>query len=126
VIRAGAFLGVILAAAVLAAPAATPATSAVVPCSPVNGFTIYASGVTCPTAKKHVRALSARPFRAVRVTIRNVPGWLCVTKYSRRTKRQVAGSCLKLGTTTTGFGWTKGGATVPLPPGVQQPPPPAP
>jgi hypothetical protein len=38
----------------------------------------------------------------------------------------VAGSCLKVGTTTTGFGWTKGGATVPLPPGVQQPPPPAP
>jgi hypothetical protein len=116
----------VLASAALAAAAAGPATSAIVPCSAVNGFTIYASGVTCPTAKKHVRALSARPFRAVRVTIRNVPGWLCVATYNRRTKRQTAGSCLKLGTTTTGFGWTKGGATVPLPPGVQQPPPPAP
>ena len=32
-----------------------------------------------------------------------------------------AGSCLKQGTTGTGLGWTKGGATVPLPPGVTGP-----
>jgi hypothetical protein len=124
----GARIGVaaLLAIAALAGASGGTASSTVTPCSPVNGFAIYANGVGCPTAKKHVRAISARPFRAALVTIRNVPGWLCVARYNRRTKLQVAGSCLKVGTTATGFGWTKGGARVPLPPGAQQPPPPPP
>jgi hypothetical protein len=119
-------VGALLAAAVLAVAPSGLARSAVTACSRVNGFAIYANGVTCPTAKKQVRTISARPFRAVLVTIRNVPGWLCVARYNRRTKLQVAGSCLKVGTTATGFGWTKGGATVPIPPGAQQPAPPPP
>ena len=119
-------VGALVATATLAGASSAWASSTVTACSPVNGFAIYANAVGCPTAKKHVRALSARPFRAVLVTIRNVPGWLCVARYNRRTKRQVAGSCLKVGTTATGFGWTKGGATGPLPPGAQQPPAPTP
>jgi hypothetical protein len=109
--------GAVLASGAVAAPAVTP-------CSSVNGFAIYANGVTCPTAKKLVRLISERPFRAPRVTIRNIPGWLCVTSSSRRTKKNLAGSCLRLGTTATGFGWTKGGAIVPIPPGATVPPPP--
>jgi hypothetical protein len=127
-VRLGALIAVggLLAAMTLAGASVAPAGSTIATCSTVSGFAIYANGVTCPTAKKHVRALSARPFRAVLVTIRNVPGWLCVARYNRRTKRQMAGSCLKVGTTATGFGWTRGGATVPLPPGAQQPAPPPP
>jgi hypothetical protein len=112
-------LGAILAPSAAAAPAVTA-------CNAVNGFAIYANGVTCPTAKKLVKAISARPYRGPKVTIRNVAGWLCVASYSRKTKKQLAGSCLRLGTTATGFGWTKGGAVVPIPPGASVPPPPPP
>jgi hypothetical protein len=117
-----AVVAVLLLGAILAPGAA--AAPAVVPCNAVKGFAIYANGVRCPTAKKLVRSISGRPFRAPKVTIRNVAGWLCVASYSRRTKKQVAGSCLRVGTVATGFGWTKGGAIVPLPPGVTAPPPP--
>ena len=98
---------------------------AVVSCPAVLGYAVYANGVTCPTARKLVRTISARPYRAPKVTIRTLPGWLCVASYSKRMRTQLAGSCLKTGTVATGFGWTKGGATVPLPPGVSQPPPPS-
>ena len=97
----------------------------VVSCPAVLGYAVYANGVTCPTARKLVRTISARPYRAPKVTIRTLPGWLCVASYSKRMRTQLAGSCLKTGTVATGFGWTKGGATVPRPPGVSQPPPPS-
>jgi hypothetical protein len=107
------------AAAVLAAPAA--ARTPVLTCGLHRGFVVYANGVTCPTAKKIVRRIDEMTYRAPKVTIRSIPGYICVATYKKTTKRMKAGSCLKLGTQATGFGWTKDGATVPLPPGASAP-----
>ena len=105
-------------AVALAAAAAAGAASSVVTCGLHRGFMVYASSVTCPTAKKIVRRIDELPYRAPKVTIRSIQGYVCVATYKKTTKRMKAGSCLKLGTQTTGFGWTKDGATVPLPPGA--------
>lgn len=86
-----------------------------------SGHTVYANLVRCPTAKKSVSKIGTLRYRKPKVTVTAVPGYLCVVTYSRKTKKMTAGSCLKRGTTATGFGWTKGGATVPLPPGAGGP-----
>ena len=104
------------AAAALAAPSS--ASRSVVTCGLHRGFLVYANGVTCPTAKKIVRRIDEMRYRAPKVTIRSIPGYICVATYRKATKTMKAGSCLKLGTQATGFGWTKDGAQVPLPPGA--------
>ena len=104
--------------AALAVAAAAGAASSVVTCGLHRGFVVYAQGVTCPTAKKLVRRIDELPYRAPKVTIRSISGYVCVATYKKATKKMKAGSCLKLGTQATGFGWTKDGATVPLPPGA--------
>lgn len=85
------------------------------------GYLVYANGVTCPTAKKLVTKIGRLRYRKPKVTITGVRGYLCVATYNKRTKKMKAGSCLRRNTAGTGFGWTKGGAQVPLPPGVQAP-----
>lgn len=87
-------------------------------CPPVQGYVVYAQSVTCGTARTNVKKLLALPFTRVRVTIRTVPNYLCVATYGKKTRKQRAGSCLKTGSVATGFGWTRNGAVVPLPPGV--------
>ena len=104
--------------AALAVTAAAGAASSVVTCGQHRGFAVYAQGVTCPTAKKIVRRIDELPYRAPKVTIRSIPGYVCVATYKKTTRKMKAGSCLKLGTQATGLGWTKDGATVPLPPGA--------
>ena len=100
------------------APSGGAATS-VNACSKTrSGYLVYANGVTCPTAKTIVAKIERLRYRRPKVTVTSIPRYLCVVTYSRRTKKMTAGSCLKRGTTGTGFGWTKGGATVPLPPGA--------
>ncbi|MDH4178055.1 MAG: hypothetical protein OEW31_05745 [Thermoleophilia bacterium] len=116
----------VLAVAVAAAAAwlAQPggASSAVITCGTTRaGYLVYANGVTCPTAKKLVTKIGTLRYRKPKVTITGVPGYLCVATYNKRTKKMKAGSCLRRKTVATGFGWTKGGAQVPLPPGVQPP-----
>jgi hypothetical protein len=108
----------VVGAVALGATAAAGAATSVVTCGLHRGFVVYAQGVTCPTAKKIVRRIDELPYRALKVTIRSIPGYVCVATYKKTTKRMKAGSCLKLGTQATGFGWTKDGATVPLPPGA--------
>jgi hypothetical protein len=112
--------GILAAAATAAAVSAghAGATPAVAQCNAVQGYVVYANGLTCPTAKTIVKKLLAMPYRSVKVTIRSMPAYVCVATYGKRTRTMKAGSCLKLGTQATGFGWTKNGATVPLPPGV--------
>jgi hypothetical protein len=120
-------VGLLVLAGALGAGARDAAgAGAVTVCPQVLGYALYANGVGCPTAKKLVRQISARPYRAPKATIRNIPGWVCVASYSRKTRKQLAGSCLRRGTVATGFGWTRNGATVPLPPGASPPPPPPP
>jgi hypothetical protein len=116
-VRTAATLVVAIAVA-LAGAAATRASVTVTMCGLHRGFVVYVNGVTCPTAKKIVRRIDEMRYRAPKVTIRSIAGYLCVATYNKKTKRMKAGSCLKLGTTGTGFGWTKGGAPVPLPPGA--------
>jgi hypothetical protein len=101
----------------VAAPLST-AAPAVVTCGVHHGFVVYVQGVTCPTAKRNITKLEALAYKAPKVTIRSLPGWVCAASYKKATKKLVAGSCLKVGTQATGFGFTKGGAQVPLPPGV--------
>ena len=112
--------GVLIAAVLMAAPAATTAQAgtAVQMCGLHRGFVVYASGVTCPTAKKIVRRIDELAYKAPRLTIHSIAGYICVATYNKRAKRMKAGSCLKLGTQATGFGWTRDGAVVPLPPGA--------
>jgi hypothetical protein len=119
--RASTRLLVVLAATlgVAAAFAALSAgQGAVVMCGMHRGFVVYANGVSCPTAKKIVRRIDEMRYRAPKVTIRSIPGYLCVATYKKTAKTMKAGSCLKIGTQATGFGWTKDGAQVPLPPGA--------
>jgi len=111
-------VAIVVGAVALVAAAAAGAASSVVTCGLHRGFVVYAQDVTCPTAKKIVRRIDELPYRAPKVTIRSIPGYVCVTTYKKTTKKMKAGSCLKLGTQATGFGWTKDGATVPLPPGA--------
>ncbi len=85
------------------------------------GYLVYANGVGCPTAKKIVTKIGKLRYRKPKVTITGIRGYICVATYNKRTKKMKAGSCLKRKTAATGFGWTKGGAQVPLPPGVQAP-----
>jgi len=85
------------------------------------GYLVYANGVRCPTSKKIVTKIGKLRFRKPKVTITGIRGYICVVTYNKRTKKMKAGSCLKRNTVATGFGWTKGGAQVPLPPGVQAP-----
>ena len=108
-------LGLVGAATVTAPVAARPSVQM---CGLHRGFTVYAKGVTCPTAKKIVRRIDELRYRAPKVTIRAIPGYICAATYKQTTKTMKAGSCLKLGTQATGFGWTKDGAQVPLPPGA--------
>jgi hypothetical protein len=107
-----------VAALALACAGTAVAASSVTTCGLHRGFTVYANGVTCPTAKKIVRRIDELRYRAPKVTIRIVPGYVCVATYKKVTKKMKAGSCLKLGTTGVGFGWTRDGAVVPLPPGA--------
>lgn len=107
-----------VAATCLVGAAAARAGTAVVTCGLHRGFTVYANGVTCPTAKKVVRRIDEMPYRSPKVTIRSIPGYICVAAYKKTTRKMKAGSCLRLGTQASGFGWTKDGATVPLPPGA--------
>jgi hypothetical protein len=109
-------LAAVAAALLLAAPASSRST--VLACGMHRGFVVYANGVTCPTAKRIVRRIDELPYRAVKVTVRTIPGYVCVATYKKATRTMKAGSCLKRGTQATGFGWTKDGATVPLPPGA--------
>ncbi len=111
-------VAIVVGLAALAVVAAADAASSVVTCGLHRGFVVYAQDVTCPTAKRIVRRIDELPYRAPKVTIRSIPSYLCVATYKKTTKRMKAGSCLKLGTQTTGFGWTKDGAIVPLPPGA--------
>jgi hypothetical protein len=98
------------------------AASGVVTCGKTKaGYLVYANGVTCPTAKKLVTKIGRLRYRKPKVTIAGVRGYLCVATYNKRTKKMKAGSCLRRNTAGTGFGWTKGGAQVPLPPGAQAP-----
>jgi hypothetical protein len=116
-LRIGSMLA-IATAALGAGAAPAGASAAVTQCNPVQGYVVYANGVTCPTAKSIVRKLLALRYRAVKVTITSMPRYLCVATYARRTKKMRAGSCLRKGTQASGFGWTRNGAPVPLPPGV--------
>ncbi len=111
---------VLISAVAIAVPAASTAQggTAVQTCGLHRGFVVYANGVTCPTAKKIVRRIDELVYKAPKVTIRSIGGYVCVATYNKRTKRMKAGSCLALGTQMTGFGWTKDGAVVPLPPGA--------
>jgi hypothetical protein len=86
-----------------------------------SGYLVYANGVTCPTAKKLVTTIGRIRYRKPKVTVTGVRGYVCAVTYNRRTRAMKAGSCLRRGTQATGFGWTKGGAAVPLPPGVTPP-----
>lgn len=98
---------------------ATWASSAVTTCGKnKSGYVVYASGVSCPTAKRLVTKIGKVRYRGPKITITGVRGYLCVATYNRRTKKMKAGSCLRRGTVANGFGWTKDGAQVPLPPGV--------
>lgn len=106
----------------LAGASGAGAASSVLTCGLHRGFVVYAQGVTCPTAKKIVRRIDELPYRTPKVTVRSIPGFVCVATYKKTTKRMKAGSCLKIGTQATGFGWTKDGATVPLPPGASAAP----
>jgi hypothetical protein len=109
-----------VAFACLAAPGA--ARTGVVTCGKTKaGYLVYANGVTCPTAKKLVTKIGKLRYRKPKVTITGVRGYLCVVTYNKRTRKMKAGSCLRRNTAGTGFGWTKGGAQVPLPPGAQAP-----
>jgi hypothetical protein len=107
---------VVLASAVTAA--GVHAATAYTACGVHRGFTVFANGVTCPTAKKSVRRIGELPYRGPKVTVRSIAGYVCVATFNRKTRQMKAGSCLKVGTTATGFGWTRDGAAVPLPPGA--------
>jgi hypothetical protein len=119
-----------MALALVAAASAAPDRAHVEQCgTTAGGFVVYANGVTCPTAKKlAVRLASARltawQSRQVangkKLLFPEFRGYRCIASYQSVKKRQLAGSCLRLGTTGTGFGWTRDGAQVPLPPGVDQ------
>lgn len=109
---------VLSSAVALAIVAAAGASTSVLACGIHRGFSVYAQGVTCPTAKKLVRKIDEMPYRAPKVTIRSIAGYVCVATYKKATKKMKAGSCLKVGTQGTGFGWTRDGAIVPLPPGA--------
>ena len=111
-----ALVGAFAVAAIAAAGA--QGGTAVLVCGQHRGFTVYANGVTCPTAKKIVRRIDELRYRAPKVTVRSIAGYVCVATYNRTTQRMKAGSCLKIGTTTTGFGWTRDGAVVPIAPGA--------
>jgi hypothetical protein len=119
-------------AVVLLAPLAANSMSeapSVVQCGNARGgFVVYANGVTCPTAKKLAVGLSTirltawqsrQVAKGRRLVFPEFLGYRCVASYQRASRRQLAGSCLKLGTGTTGFGWTRDGAQVPLPPGAE-------
>jgi len=112
----------VVAAAVVTVVQPVDAASVVTTCGANrSGYVVYASGVACPTAKKLVTTIGRLRYRKPKVTIAGFRGYVCVVTYNRRTKKMKAGSCLRKGTQATGFGWTKDGATVPLPPGVTQP-----
>ncbi len=115
-------VAVMVIAAAVAAVQPVGASSSVLTCGPNKaGYVVYASGVTCPTAKKLVTTIGRLRYRKPKVTIASFRGYVCLVTHNRRTKKMKAGSCLRKGTQATGFGWTKGGATVPLPPGVKRP-----
>jgi hypothetical protein len=109
---------------------ATPEVSGVVQCGNARGgFVVYANGVTCPTAKRLVSGLSTFDLNAWqrrqvakgrKLVFSEFLGYRCIASYQRASTRQLAGSCLKLGTSATGFGWTRDGARVPLPPGADR------
>lgn len=118
---AGLAIAVVATTAAWLVPPAAAAPSVAACGKTRSGYLVYANGVTCPTAKKTVSKIERLRYRKPRVTVTSVTGYTCVVTYSRKTRKMTAGSCLKRGTTGTGFGWTKGGATVPLPPGASGP-----
>lgn len=115
--------------AALAGASVAAASPAVVTCGSHHGFVVYVQGVGCPTAKRTLTKIEKLPYRggkavpgvsppSVTATVRSLSGWVCAVTYNKKTKKVRSGSCLKKGTQASGFGFTKGGAPVPLPPGV--------
>jgi hypothetical protein len=128
--RVGTLVAIAVSAAALVGVSVAAASSAVVTCGSHHGFVVYVQSVGCPTAKRTLTKIEKLPYKggkavpgvsppSVTAIVRTLPGWLCAVMYNKKTKKVRSGSCLKKGTQASGFGFTRGGAPVPLPPGVQ-------
>jgi hypothetical protein len=128
-VRVRTLASIAVTAAALVGASLAAASSAVVTCGSHHGFVVYTQNVGCPTAKRTLTKIEKLPYKggkavpgvsppSVTAIVRSLPGWVCAVTYNKKTKKVRSGSCLKKGTRASGFGFTRGGAPVPLPPGV--------